>query len=610
MTKNLQADSVQRRKPLFVRYCLNLFLFGRLSCTGEYVHGTDIFGNEHFERRSTVIFADRILSGYDTADYPKLIKKLDARRNELDEYITAYEYKNAGFDMRTYQNASAYSGGSREDWADDVLSGQSLSYEQAKQKYEQLSFCIARLGYVLEYPYYAEYVSENSDNIITLSMVGPGSFAAENAVKTKRDFYGLEAIRLTAESDIGIISLFTDSVTDMIAVLCAVCSAAVIGAYMRKQTFFKGSVLLLDGLAVSAGIAVMYICNAALTDNFVGLPDLRRPIQSVQCFMTSSNIMNIGTLAALRIIFKAAACACVFFIVSGTMTASKKAFPVCAVIVFISAETILLFYGGAFSVINVFNYFRPERIFGVYGNLDIFGNAVSPQPVFVFTLIVMLAAALMFAMISASSGALCARANAENEYYNEVGRKYEETRKIRHDMNNHLTALGILINEGKITEAKTYLGELSAELSAQKPPAPAGRPVLDALLFGKEQTAANYGIKLDITVDAAFPESVSDYDLCGILGNVLDNAIEACEKYEGQKFIRLTVKKQMDMLCIFCENPYSRDDLSPSLETSKADKAAHGYGIRRIKQLAEKHGGMVRISAENELFNISILIQG
>ncbi len=594
---------------IFSAVLLNLLIFVKLSNTGEYIQGTDVFGNEYLERRDTVTLADSILSLYDTESYPGLLAKLTEEKNAVAEYIAAYEYKNSGFDIRKVPNTLQYSAGDRKKWTDNVLNSYSYTYEQAIQKNEQLDYCISRLNYALDYTRYAAYVSENSDNLLSLSVFDPNSFAVKNAVKTKRDFYGLGAVRPSAESDMGIISLFTDGITDIIAVVCAVCSAAVSGAYLKKQTFFGKAFFLSVGAAVTAGIAVMYICNAAVIYNTVSPENFLRPVQSVQCFKSSCIIMNTGTLTAVRILFKAAACACIFFTLSGIITASKKSVPIIISLIFIFAELIFLNSDTPFSTINFFNFFQPEKIFGVYGNLNIFGNAVSPQPLFIFSAIVIFSVPLIFSVFSASSGALSAREAAEHEYYNEVSRKYEETRKIRHDMNNHLTALEILINEGKINEAKTYLGEISAELTAQKPPAVTGRPVLDALLFGKVQTAANYGIKLDITVDASFPESISDYDLCGIFGNILDNAIEACEKCDRQKFIRLSVKKQMDMLFIFSENTCLSEAVSPVYETSKPDKAAHGYGIRRIKQLAEKHGGTVKLSAENNLFSISVLIQ-
>lgn len=578
---------------------LNILLFYNMSCTGEYILGRDSEGREYIERCDTVRFANELFSECDISDYPELREKLLAEKSALNEYMTAWEYKNSRFDVKTFYDAAVYSKGDQQDWAENVLSRNNYTYEQAEQKNEQLDYCISRLNYALEYQGFAEYVSGNSDKLLTLSMMNENSFAAKNAIKTKRDFYGLEAIKPTAESDIGVTALFSDSVTDIIAVLCAVITAFIIGRYMRKQTFFGSSGFVITGTAVSIGTAAMYVCNAVFMDRYAGLGNMLRPIQSVEAFRTSNMMMNIFTLAALRIVFKAMFCTAVYYILSGITISAKKAVP----IIITAASALLL----AFCPANMFGAFHAENIFGVYGNLNILGNAVSPQSVFIPIMLIMLAVSIVFAVKVSSSGALAAREAAEHEYYAEVGRKYEETRKIRHDINNHLSALGILINEGRTAEAKAYLSEISAELALQKPPAATGRPVLDALLLSKVRTAENENIKLEITIEADFPESISDYDLCGIFGNILDNAIEACEKCE-ERYIHLAVKNQMDMLCIFCENTYN-GTVAPNYETSKPDKTVHGCGIKRIDQLASKHGGIVKISAENEVFSISVLIQ-
>lgn len=578
---------------------LNILLFYNISCTGEYIVYKDSEGYECVERIDIVRFANELFLECDVSDYSELKDELLAEKSALNEYMTAWEYKNSEFNMKIYQDADAFSNGNMNDWADKVLGQYSYTFEQAEQKSEQLDYCISRLDYALNYPKYTQYVADNSDKLLTLSMINENSFAAKNAIKTKRDYYGLDAINPTAESDIGITALFSDSVTDIVAVLCAVISAIVIGRYMKSRTFFGTCCIAVTGTAVGIGTAIMYICNGVLMDCFVGLGDLLRPIQSAEAFRTGSLMMNVFTLIVLRILFKAMFCTAVYYIVSGITVSDKKAVPI--IITAIFALLLLL------CPVNVYNAFHAENIFGIYSNLNILGNAISPQAVFIPMMLIMLAVSIIFSVRSVSSGALAAREAAEHEYYAEVGRKYEETRKIRHDINNHLSALGILLNEGRTAEAKAYLGEISAELAMQKPPAATGRPVLDALLLSKARAAENEDIRLEISIGADFPESISDFDLCGIFGNILDNAIEANKKCDN-KYTHLAVKKQLDMLCIFCENPYS-GIISPDHKTSNPDKSSHGFGIKRIEQLAEKHGGIVKISTENELFSISVLIQ-
>lgn len=578
---------------------LNILLFYNTSCTGEYIVGRDSEGHEYAMRLSTVHFADELFSKSDISDYSVLLEKLNAQKAALNEYITAWKYKNTKFNMETYREASFYSKAEPQDWAENVLGRYNYTYEQAEQKNEQLDYCISRLNYALSFPDYIRYAARNSERLLTFSMISPNSFAAKNAVKTKRDLYGLEEIRPSAESDMGMTLLFSDSITDIIAVLCAVISAVITVRYFKKQPFSGSFHIIITGAAVSAGISVMYICNGALTDKYAGLGNMLRPIQSIEKFRTGSIMMNVLTLAVLRVMFKLILCTAVYYTLSGILLSGKKTVP--AVIAAASALLLSLCPAG------IREAFHAENIFGVYGNLNILGNAVSPQSVFIPVMLVILTVSMIFSVKSSSLGVLAAREAAEREYYAEVGRKYEETRKIRHDINNHLSALGILINDGRTEEAKAYLGEISSELALQKPPAASGRAVLDALLFGKARTAESKNIKLEISIDKVFPQSISDYDLCGIFGNILDNAIEACDKYDNG-YIRLTVRKQREMLCIFCENPYS-GVIATDCETSKPDKTAHGFGIRRIEQLAAKHGGIVKISAENGIFSISVLIQ-
>lgn len=578
---------------------INILLFYNMSCIGEYIIGEDHEGNEYIERLSTVRFANELFSEKDISGYSALKNELIAQKEAAAEYMTAWEYKNSGFSMKTYRDATSYSNGEREDWAENILNSSNYTYEQAKQKTEQLDYCISRLNYALSFPDYIRYAAHNSERLLTFSMISPNSFAAKNAVKTKRDLYGLEEIRPSAESDMGITLLFSDSVTDIIALLCTVISAVITVRYFKKQPFSGSFRIIIAGAAVSAGISVMYICNGALTDKYAGLGNMLRPVQSIEKFRTGSMMMNVLTLAVLRVIFKLILCTAVYYTVSGILLSVKKTVPV----IIAAASALLLSLCPA----GIREAFHAENIFGVYGNLNILGNAVSPQSVFIPAMLAILTVSMIFSVKSSSSGVLAAREAAEREYYGEVSRKYEETRKIRHDINNHLSALGILINEGRTEEAKAYLGEISSELALQRPPAASGRAVLDALLFGKARTAESKNIRLEISFDKIFPESISDYDLCGIFGNILDNAIEACEKCD-KRYIRLTVRKQREMLCIFCENPYS-GVISPDCETSKPDKTAHGFGIRRIEQLAAKHGGIVKISAENGIFSISVLIQ-
>lgn len=138
-------------------------------------------------------------------------------------------------------------------------------------------------------------------------------------------------------------------------------------------------------------------------------------------------------------------------------------------------------------------------------------------------------------------------------------------------------------------------------------PVKTGRNVLDALLFKKTEQAAEKGCKITFEIDCPISGSASDYDLCTIFGNILDNAIEASNS--GDR-ISVKIGKQLDMLYISCKNPFSHKlkRRGDRILTTKKDFASHGFGIMRVREIARRYGGDVNITAENDVFLMEILL--
>ena len=119
----------------------------------------------------------------------------------------------------------------------------------------------------------------------------------------------------------------------------------------------------------------------------------------------------------------------------------------------------------------------------------------------------------------------------------------------------------------------------------------------------------NIQVQADLNIGlSAF--SLSDYEWCSLFGNILDNAIEAVQKLpEPERKIQLSVGRQMDMLCIYCENPYATiQKENGTLTTLKSDYKNHGLGIKQIRRIAAKYNGTVDIRTENQTFSISVLL--
>ena len=586
---------------------LNVTAVYFLYCRGEYVQTSDIIGNEYLEKRTVLQYADRLLTEYDYADYHIQTEKITDEITKLEEYRAALKYSSEELDSGVLSDAWRYADKPLSEWAEEILAEYDLTDEQAAARIEQLEYCVKRLKYAASYSDYIKYISDNSSKLLSMPILNENSFASQNASKAKRDFYGLENIKPTAENDIGVICLFSDRITDIFMLAVSLITAALYVQYRKRQTVSRKAGIFVSCLTICAGATLIYLCGGILIQKSIGLGDLSRPVQSVRTFLTCSSVMTVSALTAMRIIFKIVICAAVYFISAGFFISPKIR---SAIVIFfiILGEIILYSMGGIFSSASILSGFSSEKIFGIYENVNIFGNAITPQAIFIPAIAITIFFSAVFAVKRFSAFELAARETAEKAYYTEVSRTYDEARKIRHDISNHLSALAVLLDGGKPEEARKYLSEISDQLYTHKLPVSTGRTVLDALIYSKMSAAEKHGITMDISFSAPIGEKYSDFDLCGIFGNILDNAIEGCQKVNGEKKISLTVKRQMDMLCIFCENPCVSMKASDTLNTDKPDKSAHGFGLKRIRQIAEKYGGGVETSVQDGKFTISIII--
>ncbi|MDE7044977.1 MAG: ATP-binding protein [Acetatifactor sp.] len=207
------------------------------------------------------------------------------------------------------------------------------------------------------------------------------------------------------------------------------------------------------------------------------------------------------------------------------------------------------------------------------------------------------------------------------EHARELERIYSGVRSMKHDMKNQLAVLENLIGrQSGREEFNGYLEQLGLTLGQLDVPFQTGSTVVDSLLFMKYHEVSEKlpEIRFDAD-DLIFPKGcgIQSTDLCIILGNALDNAIEACLKpgaAEGQEspFIRLYSRCQQNMLLLTVENSF-RGELKISQGsvfpvTTKADSDAHGIGMRNIRAAAERYrGGMSWEAAENR-FTLTVML--
>lgn len=190
---------------------------------------------------------------------------------------------------------------------------------------------------------------------------------------------------------------------------------------------------------------------------------------------------------------------------------------------------------------------------------------------------------------------------------------FQELRRYKHDIKNHLITINEMLDKNKISSAESYIKVLldKKEINGYSI-IDTGNLIIDSLINAKYNVAIAKGIefKLDIHIPIALP--FNDTDTCIILGNILDNAIEATEKVDADKrYINILMKFETNELIIVCINSFDgqiKTDDKGRLVTTKVDFDQHGIGITSIERLALRYNGRVLNEYTADTFTVKILL--
>ncbi len=190
----------------------------------------------------------------------------------------------------------------------------------------------------------------------------------------------------------------------------------------------------------------------------------------------------------------------------------------------------------------------------------------------------------------------------------EVRSIHTEMRGYKHDFHHHLQVLGGYLDAGEIARAQDYIRELDEKLQSVDILLKTGNVSLDAILSAKIAQAR--AEEISVTVKANVPDRLllSDVELSIVVGNLLDNAIEACRGAKGEKFIRVFMSIKGRMLYFSMLNS-AGSKLTRQGTVFKTQKgAAHGFGLRRAEAIVSEHGGWVKYNSEDGAFTSEILV--
>lgn len=195
-------------------------------------------------------------------------------------------------------------------------------------------------------------------------------------------------------------------------------------------------------------------------------------------------------------------------------------------------------------------------------------------------------------------------------HYQEVENMYRQVRGWRHDYRNHIQTMKVLAANGDMDAIKAYLDKLDTDLNTVDTVVKTGNAMADAILNSKISLARSQSIAVQCDAHIPVKLKMSELDLCCIIGNLFDNAIEAslCLP-EDQRQIRVYMDMKSTQLYISFTNLTSTKKLTKVgniFQTTKGD--GHGFGLVRIDNIIERLDGYLSRNSEDGAFTTEILI--
>lgn len=190
-----------------------------------------------------------------------------------------------------------------------------------------------------------------------------------------------------------------------------------------------------------------------------------------------------------------------------------------------------------------------------------------------------------------------------------VQKNQKQMRKIKHDYRNHLTAIRYFIKGNQKEEAMTYIDDLENFLIVKDEYVVTGE-AMDSILNYKIHQAKMKDIEVTLDLDVQESLSIPTFDLTVVLGNLLDNAIEALEKLKNKRVIHLKMTIKKGIIGIHIKNSFNGEIAIKKgvLQTIKKEKELHGNGIKHIKDIVHRYNGSMDISYDAEEFNVKVLL--
>lgn len=203
------------------------------------------------------------------------------------------------------------------------------------------------------------------------------------------------------------------------------------------------------------------------------------------------------------------------------------------------------------------------------------------------------------------------RLSMNESYYRMMEKKNEKQSLLIHDFKHHIHAVTVMAHNGDILNIQTYLTELENSYRLAKTICFTNNNIANLIISEKQAIANEKNISFNIEIkpcDLMFLDFVST---CSLFSNLLDNAIQAAEKCQSDKWIILKIIQFSEhYIMLQIDNSYQNISIKGNhLFTTKSDTSIHGYGLKQIKSLVENQGGVFTYEYENNTFSVVVMLK-
>ncbi|MDE7398931.1 MAG: GHKL domain-containing protein [Oscillospiraceae bacterium] len=191
-------------------------------------------------------------------------------------------------------------------------------------------------------------------------------------------------------------------------------------------------------------------------------------------------------------------------------------------------------------------------------------------------------------------------------YYEEREKTYTEIRRFKHDYTNHINCIRSMLKAKRYDEVSEYLGNITDLLPANRFLFNTGNFISDAILSDKQNRIREDNIIIQF--DGTIPTSINETDLCIILSNAIDNAVEASREINGKKTISVYGGFSHSYFILTVTNPTNNTTINNNALpfTTKSNKSEHGFGLMNIKSVVDKYNGYMKVENKDNVFTLSL----